>query len=59
MLARPARTAAVPTEEIRRHAALIEKHVLGGIVEGQSLPPPPTLRSDVRAPLFVGVHGFF
>ena len=57
--ARPARTPAVPPQQIRGHPALVEKHILTGIVHGQPRAPLPPLRRDVSAPLFVRVYGFF
>jgi hypothetical protein len=55
----PARAAAIAPEQIGGHAAFIEKDILTGIVEGLSVPPPPTLSGDVGPALFVGVYGFF
>ena len=59
MRPRAARTPAVPPEEIGRHAALIEKHVVRGIVQREVVAPALPLGGDVRAPLFVRVNGFF
>lgn len=56
---RAARTPAVAAQDVRRHAALVEKHVLPGIVQRQPVSPVPPLGRDVRPPLFVGVDGFF
>lgn len=54
-----ARTAAVPSQQIGRHATFIEKHVLAHVA--QRLPPLPLSpgRGDIRASLLVGVYGFF
>ena len=57
--ARATRTPAVPPQQVRRYPALVEKHILTGIVHGQPGAPLPPLRRDVSAPLFVRVHGFF
>ena len=54
-----ARTPAVAAQQVRRHAALVQKHILAGIVQRQSVAPVPPLHRDVSAPLFVGVYGFF
>ncbi len=59
MQARASRTATVATQEIGRHAALIKKHVLRSLVQGQPVAPVAALRRDVSAALFVGVNGFF
>lgn len=56
---RAARAAAVAAQDVGRHAALIEKYVLTGIVQRQPVSPAPPLGRDVRPPLFVGVYGFF
>jgi hypothetical protein len=53
------RAAAVTPEEVRRHAAFIEKDILTDIAEWLGVPPPPALSGDVGPPLFVGVYGFF
>ena len=55
----PPRTPAVATEQIGGDTALIEKHILRRIVDGQPVPPLAALCSDVRPTLFVGVYGFF
>ena len=55
----PPGTATVATQQIGRDAALVEKHVLGGIVQRQPGPPLAALRGDVRPTLFVGVNRFF
>ena len=57
--ARAAGTPAVAAQQIRRHAAFVEKDVLAGSRAAAARPPLPPLRGDVRAPLFVGVYGFF
>ena len=57
--ARAARTPPVAAQQVGRHAALVQKHILTGIVQRQPVPPLPPLRRDVSAPLFVGVYGFF
>jgi hypothetical protein len=57
--ARAARTSSVPTQEVRRHAALVDKHIVVGVVQRQPVSPLPTLRCHISASLFVGVYGFF
>ena len=54
-----ARTASVAAQQVSRHAALVQKHILTGIVERQPVAPVPPLDCNVSAPLFVGVDGFF
>ena len=56
---RATRTPAVPTEEIGRDAAFIEKDVLPHIAERQPLAPAATLSDDIGAALLVGVYRFF
>ena len=56
---RAARTAPVAAQQVRRYPTLVEEDVLPGIVQRLDVPPLPTLRGDVSAPLFVGVNGFF
>ena len=58
MKAGAARTPAVAAQ-VRRHAALVQKHILTGIVQWQPVAPVPPLHRDVSAPLFVGVYRFF
>ena len=54
-----ARTAAISSQQVRRHTAFIEKHVLAHVA--QRLPGAPLSpgRGDIRASLFVGVYRFF
>ena len=54
-----AQTAAVAPQQIRRHAALIEKDVLAHIAERLPRPPLAARGHDIRPTLFVGVYGFF
>jgi len=54
-----ARTPAVAAQQVSRHTALVQKHILTGIVQRQPVSPVPPLRRDVSASLFVGVYGFF
>ena len=54
-----ARTPAVAAQQVRRHPALVQKHILPGIVQRLPVAPLPPLRRDVSAPLFVGVECFF
>ena len=55
----PTRTPAVAAQQVGGYAALVQKDVATGVVQGQPLPPVATLRRDVRPSLFVGVYGFF
>jgi hypothetical protein len=54
-----ARTAAIASQQVRRHATFIEKHVLAHVA--QRLPGAPLSpgRGDIRASLLVGVDRFF
>jgi hypothetical protein len=54
-----ARTAAIPSQQIGRHATFIEKHVLAHVA--QRLPGAPLSPGggDIRASLLVGVYRFF
>lgn len=52
-------TAPVATQQIGCHPRLVQKHVLRGVVERQSVAPVPPLGGDIRPPLFVRVDGFF
>ena len=54
-----ARTAAIPSQEIGRHATFVEKHVLAHVAERLPVLPLSPRRGDVRASLLVGVHRFF
>jgi hypothetical protein len=55
----PARTAPVAAEQIGRDAALIKKHVLPRIAQGEPGTPLAPVSRDVGAALFVGVNRFF
>jgi hypothetical protein len=57
--ARAARTSAVAAQEVRGDAALVEEHILTGVVQRLRVSPLPTLGGDISASLFVGVYGFF
>ena len=57
--ARAARTASISTQQVRRDAALVHKHIARGIVQRQPVSPLPALRRHVSAALFVRVYGFF
>ena len=52
-------TASVPTEEIRRHATFIQKHILADVTQRLPRLPMPPCRDDIRPTLFVGVYRFF
>ena len=54
-----ARAAAIPPEQIRRHAAFIEEDILTDVAEGLPVAPVLAGHHDIRATLFVGVYGFF
>ena len=57
--ARPTRTAGVAAQQIRGHARFIDEDVLSRIANRQRPAPLASGRRDIRAPLFVGVYGFF
>jgi len=56
---RPARTARIPTKQIRGDARFVDEDKPGGVVEGLPLAPLPTRGGDISAPLFGGVYRFF
>jgi hypothetical protein len=51
--------ATVPAEQIRRHAAFIQKNILRHVAERLPAPPLTPSRRDVRPTLLVGVYRFF
>jgi hypothetical protein len=55
----PAHAAGVAAQQICRHARFINEDVLTRVAERQRLAPPASGGGDIRAPLFVGVYGFF
>jgi hypothetical protein len=57
--ARPAETAPIAAQQIRRDATLIEKDVLPRVAQRQPIAPAASLSGDVGSPLFVGVSRFF
>ena len=57
--ARAAQTAAVPTEQIRRDPAFIQKQILRHVPERLPGLPLPPGRGDIRPTLLVGVYRFF
>ena len=59
MEAGAARAPTIAPEQIRRHAAFIEKHVLPHLAERLPVAPLATFSGDVGPALFVGVDGFF
>ena len=56
--ARAARTAAIAAEQIRRHAAFIQKHVVTHVAQRLRVLPLASRSGDVSATLFVRVYGF-
>lgn len=54
-----AQAAAIAAQQVRRHPAFIEKHILPDIAQRLPRAPVPPLGDDVRPSLFVGVYGFF
>ena len=56
---RAAGTAAIPAQQVRGDAALIEKDVLPNIAQWLPVPPLAPCDRDIRPPLFVGVYRFF
>lgn len=57
--ARATQAAAVPAEQIRRHAAFVQKDILRHVAERLPTPPLTPSRGDVRPTLLVGVYRFF
>jgi len=55
----PDRAAAVPPQQIGRHTAFVEKHILPRVPERLPLPPLSPRRGDVRPALLGGVYRFF
>lgn len=53
------RAAAVPPEQVSRHATFVEKHVLADVPERLPRPPLAAGHRDIRPALFVGVYRFF
>ena len=54
-----ARTAAIPSQQVRRHATFIEEHVLAHVAQRLPRLPLSPSRGDIRTSLFVGVYRFF
>ena len=52
-------TAAIAPQQIGRHAAFVEQHILTHIAQRLPAAPLPPLRGDIRAALFVRVYRFF
>ena len=52
-------TSAIATQQIGRDARLVEEEIAPRIVQRQRVLPAPARRSDISAPLFVGVYRFF
>lgn len=57
--ARATQTAAIPTQQIRRDAAFIQKQILRYRAERLPRLPLPPGRGDIRPTLLVGVYRFF
>ena len=57
--ARAAQTPAVPTQQIRRDPAFIQKQILRHVTERLPRLPLPPGRRDIRPTLLVGVYRFF
>ena len=57
--ARAARTPAIAAQQIGRHPAFIEEHVLAHVADRLPGLPLPARRRDIRPALFVGVYRFF
>lgn len=53
-----ARAAAVAAQQVGRHAAFIEKHILAYVAQWLPGLPLPPGGGDIRPALFVGVYGF-
>jgi hypothetical protein len=54
-----ARAAAIPPQQVGRHAAFIEKHILAHVAQRLPGAPLPPGGGDIRASLLVGVYRFF
>ena len=54
-----ARTTAIPSQEIGRHATFIEKHVLPYVAQRLPGLPLSPRRGDIRASLLIGVYRVF
>lgn len=54
-----ARTAAIPSQQVGRHATFIEKHVLTHVAQRLPGLPLSPCRGDIRASLLIGVYRFF
>jgi hypothetical protein len=52
-------TPAVAAQQVGGDAAFVEKHILTRVVKREPVTPVAPLGRHVRAPLFVGVYGFF
>ena len=52
-------TPAITSQQIGRHAAFVEKHVLTDIAQRLPQAPVPPGRGDISAALFLGVYRFF
>jgi hypothetical protein len=57
--AHPARTSAIPPQQIGGDPGFIDEDVAARIVERLCVLPPPPRGGDISAPLFVGVDRFF
>lgn len=55
----PSRAAAIPTQQVRRDAGLVNEHVAARVVQRQRVLPAPARGGDISAALFVGVYRFF
>lgn len=55
----PSRAPAIPTQQVRRDAGLVNEHVAARVVQAQRVLPAPARRGDISAALFVGVYRFF
>jgi hypothetical protein len=56
---RPSEAAAVATDQVRRHATLIQKEIASRLAEREEVAPPAAGVDDIRASLLVGVDRFF
>ena len=54
-----AQTAAIPSQQVGRHATFIEKHVLAHVAQRLPGVPLSPCRGDIRPALLVGVYRFF
>ncbi len=53
-----ASSATIPPQQVGRHPAFIEKHILADVAPRLPVPPLAPGRGNIRPALFVGLYGF-